>query len=446
MIKTIFNKISRILSSTKTTIILLSSFVVVFLLGQWIPQKKILGELYFQWREESPELVALLDYIGFTDIYTSPIVIFLFAIFFLNLLFVMSQRIKVIKWRISVPSLNEQDLASYPLKAEINVTHVPAFPTLKKVLRGYSFYGNERNFVAVKNRYSPLATLLFHLSFILLLIGGILTTYTRFSANLDIAEGEYFTGDIVQYVQPVRLPKVGHLPNVEFYVKKIEPEDVNDIPVDIKVYVEVKNKDHIISINRPLKINHTYFVIRNLGVAPLIILYDRDGRERDGAYVRLDVFKGKKGGFILSGQVFEVLFYPDFYIEGDKMGTRSEVVKNPVFFIKLAGSSESVLIKPGERKKIGQYELYISDMRYWVRFVVVRERGLGIVYTGFSIMSLALIIRLIFYRKEIRGVISEQEGKMIWKIGGRSEFYKHLFSDEFKRIIDELSLRIQKPL
>lgn len=433
-------RLFRILSSTKTTAVLLLIFIAVFLLGQWIPQKKVLGELYLQWLEKRPGLVAFLDYIGFTDIYSSPLVISLFLIFFLNLLSVMVQRTPIILERIRVPSTEDFNLSAYPFREEFLAKDIPSMEELKGLLRGYRIYGEERNFVAIKNRFSPLGTLLFHLSFFLLLTGSLLTTYTKFSATLDLAEGEFFSGMIEQYNNP-RVSKFGRPPSVRFFVERIEPLYLNDIPLDLRVYIrDERGIQWIASINRPYKRDHTSFVVKNLGIAPLIILYDKEGKEIDGAYVKLDVFKGKIGRFNLGRRFFEVLFYPDFYQEGDEIGTRSDVVRNPVLSVTLRDKTrESALFRIGERKRLGEYELSIPELRYSVRFVVIRERGLWIVYTGFLLITIALIMRLVFYKREIRGFIVERDGRVFWNLGGRADFYRSLFEEEFKGIIKRLS-------
>jgi hypothetical protein len=441
MFKNFYNRIANILSSTRTTIFLLFSFLIVFLLGQWIPQKKILGELYIQWLEKSPELVSFLDYIGFTDIYSSPLMIFLFSLFFLNLTFVMLKRIPVVKARIGLPEIERTDISVYPNKAVLLLKTIPSMERIRDIFRGYRLYGSERNFIAVRYRYSPAATLLFHLSFFLFLIGGIMTTYTRFSAKIDLAEGESFTGETSQYLPPIKWPRIGSPPSVRFYVERIEPVAVNDVPVDIRVYIrDEKGEQKIISINHPYKKDNTSFVIMHLGIAPLIILYDNIGREIDGAYVKLDVLDGKMGSFILAKRFFNLLFYPDFYQKNGEVGSRSKILKNPVFSIKRRdGNYERVYLRIGDRKRIGDIELHIPELRYWVRFIVVKEKGLSIVYSGFFIITLALVIRLLFYRREIRGYVKEDADGIRLYIGGRSEFYRTLFEDEFREIIKELS-------
>lgn len=270
-----------------------------------------------------------------------------------------------------------------------------------------------------------------------------ITVYTRFGAYLDIAEWEFFTGDMAQYAQILRLPKIGTTPDVSFMVEKIEPEVVDNIPTDLKVYVRDKdNKRGIVSINKPLiSRDGTYFVIKNLGVAPLFILYDRDGKEVDGAYVRLNVLKGRPDKFVFGKYTINAEFYPDFYQEGDVIGTRSEEIRNPVFKVFAIGEKgffKEDLMKMNERFSLDNEEIEFREIPYWVRFYVVKEKGLWIVYTGFVFITIACIWRLLFYRRDIRGVIRQTEKGFVLHVGGRSEFYKALFRDEFEKIIGNI--------
>jgi len=73
-------------------------------------------------------------------------------------------------------------------------------------------------------------------------------------------------------------------------------------------------------------------------------------------------------------------------------------------------------------------------MPFWVRFYVIKERGVSILYTGFAIACLAVIWRLLFYRREIVGAVREQDGVRCLVVAGRSEYYKSLAEDEFVKL------------
>ena len=78
----------------------------------------------------------------------------------------------------------------------------------------------------------------------------------------------------------------------------------------------------------------------------------------------------------------------------------------------------------------------MRDMPFWVRFYVVKQRGLAILYSGFALATIGVIWRLLFYRREIVGAVREQDGASCLVIAGRSEYYKSLAEDEFNKLFE----------
>ena len=438
------DRMLKLVSSIRFTLFLIIALSLLFLLGLWIPQKALLTRgLYAAWKAGSPALVSVLEAMGFTNIYTSPITLSLWVLFFINLSLVMGKRIPAVRRKVALPETGRE----YPLTTAASAHTITLERAQEKQLHrlpllfrkaGYRFYGTPKQFSAVKNRLSPIATLFFHLSFFLMLLGGVISMYTRFSGTIDLAEGEVFQGERERYHASPRLPKIGSLPEARFLVKNIQPIVEQDTPTGIAVtLVDQEQKTHTVEVNRPYKTDHTLFVLRNLGVAPLLILQDTDGRELDGAYVKLNVLMGNKDAFTMQGMQFTTDFFPDYVVRDGSEGTRSEIMRNPAFRFHIEKdrtfiARRTVLL--GRSVEFGKYRLRFPEMRYWVRFYVVKERGLGILYAGFGIATAALIWRLLFYRREIIGFVQPRERTAVLRIAGRAEFYKALFQDELERI------------
>ena len=225
-----FNKLLKYLSSLRFTILLISLLGVIFALGLWVPQKRLLKSIYIEWQKHSPNLVDFLDALGLTTIYSSPITITLWLLFFLNLSLVLWQRWPVIKSRTA---LSESRIAdpltaggysfrhSYPLPDTIEGQAV--LELLRK--KRYTLLGDVTGFYGVRNRLAPIAFMLFHLSFFLILLGGLISVYTEFIGYLDLAQGESFHGELNRYnasPQP-KMPEIGTPPAASFTVKSIVP-------------------------------------------------------------------------------------------------------------------------------------------------------------------------------------------------------------------------------
>jgi cytochrome c biogenesis protein ResB len=441
------NKLVKYLSSLRFTILIISILGVIFALGLWIPQKNLVKDLYFDWQAKAPALVAFLDTLGLTDIYTSPLTLTLWGLFFLNLAFVMWQRIPLIRNRITVSEAKIADpvtapgysfRSTYPLTADQDDAVV--ITLLRK--RGYYILGDGKGFYGIKNRYSPIAFALFHLSFFLILLGGIISVYTQFIAYVDLAQGETFQGELKHYNQsPLpAMPKIGGIPKVTFMVESIVPRVVRNTPTGITVkLVDAEGKPHNVGINTPYSVDNTSFVFKHLGMAPLFVLLDPAGKEIDGAYMKLDVLQGRQDRFSLGGYEFTAQFYPDYIVEDGAPATRSQEFNNPVFKIVVERDKKKVV--EGNVAKNGVlafngYRLEMHEMPFWVRFYVIKERGLSILYAGFAIASMAVIWRLIFFRRELVGVVREVDGARRLVVAGRAEYYKSLAEDEFAKLFN----------
>lgn len=439
------NKLIKYLSSMRFTVLLICLLSLMIMLGLWIPQVSLMKEFYLQWKANSPNLVAVLEALQLTSIYTSLIMLTLWGFFFLNLALVMWQRLPLLKNRIALSEAKISDPStaggysfhnSYPLPVNLDGTKIFGF--LRK--RGYTLIGDGNSFYGVKNRLSPIAFALFHLSFFLILIGGLMSFYTQFIAYLELAEGETFQGEVARYVQmpAPTLPKIGSPPKVAFTVKSIVPLVSGFTETGLKVQlVDDRGHSHDLDINRPYKDDNTSFVLKNLGMAPLFVIKDPAGKEIDGAVVKLNVLKGAIDKFSLGGFEFKAKFFPDYVRENGKGATLSQEFNNPVFIILAMRDGKKIAEGAVPRNgalEFGGYRLEMQELRYWVKFSVLKEHGIAIVYAGFAIASLAIIWRLLLYRREIVCAVREEMGERHLVVAARSEYYKNLAEDEFTEL------------
>jgi cytochrome c biogenesis protein ResB len=441
------NKLIKYLSSLRFTILLICLLGLIFALGLWIPQQRLLKSIYLEWQRNSPKLVAFLDALGLTTIYSSPITLTLWSLFFLNLSLVLWQRYPVIKSRITLIEPKNSDPAtaggysfrsSYPLPDHLTGDAVIA--RLRKLR--YTVLGDATAFFGVKNRLAPVAFMLFHLSFFLILLGGLISVYTEFIGYLDLAQGETFQGGLDRYnksPQP-KMPEIGSPPSASFTVKSIVPRVTHNTPTGISiVLVDSSGKSHEVDINRPYTTEHTSFVFKHLGVSPLFVLKESSGKEIEGAYIKLDVLQRKPDRFALGGFSFTATFYPDYVLDNGKRATRSMEFNNPVFFLAIEQGGQKVaegLVPKNGTLEFAGYRLEMRDIPFWVRFYVVKQRGLSILYAGFAIATIGVIWRLLFYRRELLGAVREQDGVRCLVVAGRSEYYKNLAEDEFVKLFD----------
>jgi hypothetical protein len=313
---------------------------------------------------------------------------------------------------------------------------------VKRILKraGYSCYGTNERFYGVRNRYAPVATLLFHISFFLLLLGGLTSYYTRFSGVVDLAEGEVFHGELERYTGRPALPKIGGLPDATIEIRNVTPLVEARTPTGLKVTLaDERSRLHTIDINQPYKKGSISFVVKDLGLAPLLIMRDSSGRELDGAFVKLDIMRGKQDGFRMGGYEFKTRFYPDHVLFDGEDKTRSDEFNNPVLVVIAEKDGKQILdrvpYRAGASIQLGAGVLELSRLSYWVRFTVVKEQGVLLVYAGFLLACSGLVWRLGFYRREVAGSLRQEEGGgQTLCLALRSEFYRALGEEELETL------------
>ena len=443
------NKAIKYLSSLRFTILLISLLCLIFALGLCVPQQSLLKSIYFEWQSNSPKLVAVLDALGLTTIYTSPITLTLWLLFFLNLSLVLWQRWPIVKSRITLSDkkiVDPMTAGGYPFRNSYPLPDELAGDTITDRIgkRGFTLLGDASGFYGVKNRLSPIAFMLFHVSFFLILLGGLISVYTEFVGFLDLTQGESFQGELTRYNESPepRMPEIGSPPSASFTVKSIVPRVTGNTPTGISVLlVDSRGKSHDVDINRPYSSEHTSFVFKHLGVSPLFVLKNASGKEMAGAYVKLDVLKMRPDRFALGGFTYTATFYPDFVVDNGKRATRSMEFNNPMFFITVEQGGKKIaegLVPKNGALEFPGYRLEMRDMPFWVRFYVVKQRGLSILYAGFAIATIGVIWRLLFFRREIVGAVREQDGVRCLVVAGRSEYYKNLAEDEFTKLFSDI--------
>jgi hypothetical protein len=412
-------------------------------------------DLYELWKEKSV-LNQLLDFIGFTEIYLSPVTILLLVIFFINLLVVTLNRVPVMLRRAylagDMPSFSAsllksgKDVKVINSKKDVNELSGKLRGVFKKKRWFFREAKTEETYIAVKNRYSPIGFLFFHLSFFLCLIGGIMITYTRFSGNLPLTEGQKFEGDMAQFRVLSSEPKIlKSLPALSLSLEKVQPFYDNGVPTELVASLSLtygdETKKEVIRINEPVKRGAMSVIAEGIGVSPLFVIRGPSGKQLDAAYVSLNVLGGEADTFQFETDkrfTFIVRFYPDFITDKGAAATKSIEMKNPAMFI-VAGKDSKIIyqgiIKLGEYADLGVYSVGFKDVRYWVEFLIIREYGKIPLIGGFIMAAIGLIMRLVFFQKRLRLAIEREKDNTLIYIDGKSEFFQHAFKDELDAFI-----------
>lgn len=456
-----------IVKSLKFAALIIFLLILMYFLGLIIPQKWMFDTRaeYLAW-VGSGTLNRFFDLSGFTDIYLSPVTLVLLVYFFVSLLLVSVGRVPVILKRAflrgetpPVP-LSEMKggrdvriITSAKGGAETGET----VKTFFRKRRWSLIRAGDESYHVVKNRYSPLGFLLFHLSFFICLISALLLSYTRFSGKLALTEGQYFENDIRQFHAISKKPRImQELPSLGLLLDKVYPSYEEGVPTELTVELKVNYrgvvKNEVVGVNRPIRRGALSIIPESIGVSPLFVARDLSGREIDGAYVSLKVLNGQEDSFRFGWDkkhTFHVLFFPDYTVEGGVEKTKSLELRKPA--LKLAALREGFpvyegTLMTGEKADLGLYTISFEDVRYWVDLIIVREYGKTPLIMGFALALVGLVMRLVFYQKRLRIAVEEADGRSVLYIGGRSDYLQHSFREEMARLLNDLDVALKQDL
>lgn len=453
-------RLYRWFKKPKTTVLIIIVLSAIFALGLFVPQKRFFQSSmdYEAWLDTVPLIFPFLDWIGFTDIYLSPITLIFIALFFLNLIAVTLDRMPLLVRQAHIGGGGMPPLDSATLQRNSGVRAIRTVSLEKmeviKLVEGYFRKGGwfvlekegEGEMLAVKNRLSVFGFLFFHLSFLLLLTGGLLIFYSRMTGSIALTQGEHFTGDMQQFRKISRKPKIMERIKIPpFFISDVGIGYEGDRPKDLILTVNIASESgeriELAEINKPIRLGNVTLLANNAGVSPLFILRDtKENREIDGAWVRLNVLNREIDNFTFrnsSTVIYDTWFYPDYVMEDGYEKSRSKEIRNPAFHILVRDRGVVIAeatIKKGQAMLFDSYMLIFEDIRYWGEIKVVREVGPPLLIAGFFLGIMGLIMRLMLYRREIRIAVNDDTVYFV----GKSTLNQIACDERLEKMVGEL--------
>lgn len=449
----------------RVTIGIIAVLLALFVSGLFIPQKSLFlsSQQFEQWNSEHPVLAAVINGLKLNEIYVAPITILFLALFFLNLIAVLLQRIPHTLRRAylidrQAATAGMERVNDEPGAIAIVFKGMPPDSSTMLAGKAEAFFRKRswsvmtsddgRSILAIRNRYSPLGFLLFHASFLLCLVSGLLVVYTRFSGTLLLTQGEIFYSDIERF-KVIDNPKIfPSLPDLGIIVESVSPSyegaTGTDLDVALKIRYLKETFDAVAKINEPVRRGPISILPHAIGISPLFVLKKGGGAVVSGGYFALNVLKGKEDSFQFPDLPYTVAlrFYPDFIEEGGVPSSRTQEIRNPVFHVRVQDGGKVLyegLRRPGENARFDGLELSFSELRYWVDFLVVREYGTTPLAAGFVLGATGLVLRLLFPRKTVRIRVGESDGGCILHMNGSGEYYPQAFREELARSAADLA-------
>jgi len=453
MVNAFFKELYRTFVSRKVTIYLIAFLSLFYFLGLIIPQRSLLDPGQFAaWQAQWPLLVETLTAVKLTSIYSSPLVIGATVLFFLNLLLVTAKRVPAVFRSMQLPGstdLSMKNVETLPVHEKFMLDDAAGVAAVRSRIQrsGFRVIEGRGCFRAVRNRFAPAGSLLFHGSFLLILLGGMFLFHTRFRGETFITEGQLFNGSRSEYRSVTRYSEMRKsLPDLRITVEKIAPRFEKREPVSLATRITAQSngvrRTGAFDVNAPFVMGTTSVLITDVGIAPYVRVVDRRGRELLGAFVSLNVIRGDEDHFTIPDTDYTVWvkFWPDAAVdEAGNRTTRSYDLKHPVYEIAVRKGGSDVAsgtITDAARSVLFEgLQLSIPEMRYFGRFMIVDERGGGLLIAGFILALAGLTIKFLFPKQEVLGAWHEADGKTAFLVGYQGEYLRGLGKQEFDRIL-----------
>lgn len=415
-------------------IVLLTS---LYALGLVVPQRgSVSAAAWAAWREQRPGLFRALEVTGLSDVYRAPGTYVALGFFFLSLGAVVVDRLPRLLRRTRLDQGIPLDAGAIGgRKGTLALSTADAEGAVRRVGRvleaaGYRLHApGPRALRAVRFRIAPLGFLLFHGAFALLLAGGVVLDLTRFSGVALVGEGEPFDAATGQYAEPVREPLVGgRRPDLAFTVVGVRPRSEGGFPISLHVALLVRGDaaPRLANVNEPVEVGSTSVLVLSAGAAPLFTC--DAGGATDGAFVELVPNPTGRTRFALEPCALDVLARP-YTSEATGAEARGVMLASAGLsrLEDLAGSGVEVavrgpdgaiargVLRPGDSIATpdGRRVLHMPELRYYAKLQIVDEHGGGLLWAGFVLGTIGLVLRLLLFRREVAVVADGPGGRVL---------------------------------
>lgn len=357
----------RIATSTWLAAVLILCVAVIATIGSLLPQVAVTSpEALAAWQSGHPGITAVARPLGLFGAFSSwPFIVLLAAL--------------------------ALDLAACTIDRFVRIGRPKAFP-----------------------RFPLLGSLLLHLGLLALLAGGVLTAAYRFDGTAVATEGQVVNLGVPQgYVRLSRGPLAQRQapPQVELELEGFRPTYRSRVPTRFTSDIVLRSPDGGarrvgVGVNRPETIRGFAVTQADFGFSPDLLVADADGRPIVDALVALS---SRRTGtetvyedFIpMPGTEDRIMLrvYPDVSRRGGRGGSASPEPKDPALWARLVNRAgvtrDEALLKPGKEATLAGYRVIFRDLRYWSAFRIAKDPGLPVVYGGFVVCLIGLVLRYV---------------------------------------------------
>jgi len=451
------------LISRRFVSILLGTFILLLILGTLFPQE--MSSSLFEvniWRNNHPLLAKIAQLLGGSRLFTSAPFLVISGLLLFSTAICTFQRIG---------SLREGQFAI--IDANYSLVLLPGFLEKDQVevvssvchyfrKHGYSAKevpGSKEMMVAVrKGNVGRWGSVMFHLSLLILLIGALVSVWTRSEGSFILTEGQSFHGAPTEYMsrKPAVLPWNG-VGDFEVVLQQFVPE-FGQPPTYASKLVLRKAGEIIDSLDVRTFQAGSYagrtFYQKEHGFSQRFHVETTEGETLFDGFVALashfsedkvryeNIFYVVEKGLKIEGELF-----PDAVQQEGVWSSLSPLPKRPVVLIRIEQEGIPVFDGPiplDKPLKLKDFNISFTELRYWSGIQLVTDLGVPILYTGFFLGCLGLMIRTFFVEQGlwVKQATTAEGTSLV--LCGATERDQALFAEKFEKLADELRTELRR--
>lgn len=464
-------KLIDLVTSRNFALILLGALIILSITGVSIPQDSPISQQAYQsWSVKYPGLAFHLGKLGFTNIFTSKLFLFISFLLFTSTLLCTLRQVKTAKKLINIvpaiPVSSPLDLGNFPGDWDLDAVA----DLLRK--RGYRQSNIDEKDVlrASKHTFGYWGTVVLHLGFVIIMIGVLITGLSKMEGYMFIGEGQTKKEETQSYLQikeswllPVHQGfsltldnlKVGYSVKDEA-IPYIDSLGLTILDGDKRIKRELQGNGFL--AYRGIK-----FFPDSQGYAVALVVTDDKNLGLSGGFFHLQTTYNDPGANYRDtvkktnikyqelvslpdvGLKINVSFYPDYEVVNGVISTKTWKPNNPALELVVTKGTQVLYkgpLKLKDKIKISEYWLNFPEYRNNLSFQVVSDKGTSFVFIGFGVSLLGLILLYFFNPKHLW--IKLEPSSMQLLFWSKAYRFPLTFQDETKVLASHIKQIIQE--
>jgi cytochrome c biogenesis protein len=462
------NRFLRFFSSLKCGLIFLGLTGASVILGTIILQRPMAREGQIE-QVYAPQTIRLLDALGLFDVFHAWWFILLLGLLGANIVLASLERFPQ-AWRYFARPHRQADewfVRKLPVVREIPLGMGNPERALERAAQRLAKLGYHPHAATLqkgtlyieKHRIARLAPYVVHLSLLVIFSGAIVDGVWGYRGFVSFGPGtrsrqiESLTSNGTRRVLPFTLHCIDA--GMDKYPDGSPRQYWTRLAVEENGR-EVMRKQ--IFVNDPLTYRGVRFFQASYGPTgePSELVIQASWRDGSHAPVTFTLRPGEAAPLGDTGaQVQLADFVPDFVLEGNQIGSRSNEPNNPAVHLDLAGANgkrSSVWFFPKSPQMSFPADAGISfrllsvEMGYFTGLQVAKQPGKGLIWGGCLILVGGLILALYMVHIRIWGVVGrDAKGRPVLVLGGQPNKYRESFKERFNHLADAVEESLHAP-